>query len=137
MIDPTFEPELQEGPEAQLRDRFERLQQESHDARQDWERRIVLAEMKVEAIRAGIVDMDGLKFVDAGNLQMGEDGSVVGAAESIALLKKEKPWLFAVPSSSSVARVPASRPTRHKLATEMTDDEYRIARANIVRHTSF
>lgn len=92
--------------------------------------------MKVEALRAGMVDLDGLKFLDTSTVRLEETGGVAGGAELIGQLKQAKPWLFAAPSSSSVARVPPSRPARAKLATEMTDEEYRIARANIIRRVT-
>ena len=119
-----------------LRERLDQMERETHDFRQQAEHRVIQAEMKVEAMRAGMVDLDGLKFLDLTRVQLEDGGGVAGGKEMIGQLKHAKPWLFAAPSSSSVARVPPSRPARVKLATEMTDEEYRVARANIIRRAA-
>jgi hypothetical protein len=52
-------------------------------------------------------------------------------------LRKSKPWLFAAaapPSSSNPTSPPPATPTKQKMATEMTEAEYRAARAAIVKH---
>ena len=136
MTDPPSEAEVQEDPEDNLRARIDKLETASREVNRRSERRIILAELKVEAMRAGMVDLDGLTFVDLTKVHFEEDGEVAGGTELISQLKHSKPWLFAAPSSSSVARVPLSKPVRQKLATEMTDDEYRITRANIIRRSA-
>ena len=57
--------------------------------------------------------------------------------EKVAALRAEPGkdiWLFGGGSSSSSASPPPAQPSRQKLATEMTDAEYRAARAAILRH---
>jgi hypothetical protein len=49
-------------------------------------------------------------------------------------LRRTKPWLFTVISSSSLASAPASQPVRRKLAMEMTDEEYAEARTAITKY---
>ena len=131
----VFDP--QREPADALNERLEHLERESHEFRQRAEERVIQAEMKVEALRAGMVDLDGLKFLDLGRLRLEDNGNVTGGAELISQLKGSKPWLFALPMSSSIARTPASKPTRAKPVSEMTDDEYRVARANIIRRATF
>jgi hypothetical protein len=135
LIEPKSDPEIQSNLEETLNSRLDRLENENRESRQRSEQRIILAEMKVEAIRSGMIDLDGLKFLDMAQIRLEESGAVAGGSELIAQLKRTKPWLFAVPSSSSIARVPPSKPTRQKLATEMTDDEYRVARQSILKHS--
>ena len=94
---------------------------------------LVKAEVKSHALRAGMVDLDGLKLVDLDQLVPDEQGEVPGVAELISGLKKRKPWLFGEASSSSTAKVPPSAPVRQKLATEMSEDEWRAARADVLR----
>jgi len=125
------------GPDESLRSRIDRLEQEQLESRRLTEQRIVFAELKVEALRAGIVDLDGLKFLDVTKLRLDEDGGVADGPELIGRLKRSKPWLFSPSSSSSIASVPVSRQARLKLANEMTDDEYRIARAQIIKRSMF
>ena len=127
--------DAQEDPEADLRARLERLERDTLESRQMNEKRVVLAELKVEAMRANMIDLDGLQFLDLSQVRLGDDGVVADGAELIGRLKRAKPWLFAAPSSSSIAKVPPSGPTRQKLAKDMSEEEYRIARANIVRRS--
>jgi hypothetical protein len=118
-----------------LRSRVDRLEQESLEVRRLGDQRVILAELKVAALRAGIVDLDGLKFLDMSQIQLDDDGGLSGGVELVDQLKRTKPWLFTTPSSSSIAKIPPSRPSRQKLATDMTDEEYRVARANIIRNS--
>ncbi len=96
--------------------------------------RVVHAELKVEAVRAGMVDLDGLKLLNPATVEVGADGEVKNAAEVIAQLRRAKPWLFGGSSSSSSANPPPAQPPRQKMATEMTEAEYRAARAAILKH---
>jgi hypothetical protein len=136
LADPNSDTDAQENPEESLRARIEKLENETQEVFRKTEQRVILAELKVEAMRAGMIDLDGLTFLDFGQVHLGEDGSVADGTELIGRLKLSKPWLFATPSSSSAAKVPSSRPNRQKSATEMSDDEYRIARANIVKRST-
>jgi hypothetical protein len=127
--------DLQEGSEADLRARLDKLERDSQESRRLNERRVVLAELKVEAMRANMIDLDGLQFLDMSQISLGEEGGVADGPEVIGRLKRAKPWLFATPSSSSIAKVPPSGPTRQKLARDMSDEEYRIARASIIKRS--
>ena len=118
-----------------LRVRLERLESESQETRRQNNHRAVLAELKIEAMRANIIDLDGLQFLDTTKVSLCEDGTLDGGVDEINRLKRAKPWLFAPPSSSSVANVPLSNPLRQKHAKDMSDAEYRVARANIVKQS--
>ena len=56
--------------------------------------RVIRAELKAHAIKAGIIDLDGLRLADTSKLSLGEDGEVVGAEALINVLRQEKPYLF-------------------------------------------
>jgi hypothetical protein len=124
-----------EDPNSVLKERLDRLEHESREGLRLAEQRFILAELKVEAMQAGILDLDGLKFLDIAQIHIADDGGIAGGAEAIGRLKRTKPWLFSVPLSSSIAKVPPSGTIRQKLATDMTDEEYRIARANIIKRS--
>jgi hypothetical protein len=124
-------------PDDDLRERLDKLERESQESRKLTDQRLILAELKVEALRAGIVDLDGLKFMDLSEVRLEDNGGVVGGMELINQLKRAKPWLFSGSSSSSVAKAPASGPIRQKLVKDMTGDEYRIARANIIKRPGY
>jgi hypothetical protein len=121
-------------PVAELRARAEMLERRLANTEQEARARMVQAELKVEALRAGIVDLDGLRLLDPSEVEIAETGEVKNAADVITQLRRAKPWLFAGASSSSSANPPPAQPPRQKLATEMTDAEYRAARAAILRH---
>ncbi|HEX7389410.1 MAG TPA: hypothetical protein VF286_04820, partial [Acidiphilium sp.] len=42
--------------------------------RQDSSERLKRAELKIEAVRAGMIDLDGLKLIDFDQVALGEDG---------------------------------------------------------------
>jgi len=96
--------------------------------------RLVRAELKAHAVRAGMVDLDGLKLVDTSGLVLNEQDEVEGASDLMHALRRSKPWLFGGSSSSSVAVPPPAQSPRSKLATEMTEDEWRAARGELLRH---
>jgi len=123
-------------PMTELRTRAETLERRLAEIEQEARARVTRAELKVEALRAGIVDLDGLKLLDLRNVELTSDGELANAAELMAQLRRAKPWLFGGASSSSPSSPPPVQPPRQKLATEMTDDEYRAARAAILKHQS-
>ena len=101
--------------------------------RGDFQSRLVAANLRTEAIRAGMVDLDGLKLIDLSSVRLGDDDQIIGARKIMDDLRKNKPWLFPGLSSSTPALAPASQPVRQKTALEMSDDEYIAARAIITK----
>ena len=95
--------------------------------------RLLRAELKAHAVRAGMVDLDGLKLLDTSRLVLNERDEVVGAAELMVETRRAKPWLFGGTSSSSAAAAPPAQAPKAKLATDMTETEWRIARAELLR----
>lgn len=116
-----------------LRDRAEALERQLAVVQHETAARLVRTELKAEAVRAGIIDLDGIKLADCSAVKLNENGDVDGAAAVIARLKQEKPWLFAGGSSSSRATPPQVQVPRAKRATDMTDAEYRAARADLLK----
>ncbi len=121
------------GEIAELKARADALEQKLLAAGAEAEKRIVHAELKSEAVRAGMVDLDGLKLVDLSQMKLNEAGGVDGGAALMARLRRDKPWLFAGANSSSSAAAPPAQPTKPRLATEMSLDEWRAARAELLR----
>jgi hypothetical protein len=118
---------------AALKQRNEQLQAELLETRQCADQRLIRAVLKAEALRGGMIDLDGLKLIEAANLEVDAGGEVPGAAAVIAKLRRTKPWLFATANSSSLAALPPPATSRTKLATEMTLQEWRAARSDLVR----
>ena len=111
----------------------EQLQRELVRTEQLARERVMHAELKTEAVRAGIVDLDGLKLLDATQAEFTSEGQLANAAPLVAQLRHDKPWLFSATSSSSAANPPPAQPPRQKLAIDMTEQEYKEARATILR----
>ena len=118
---------------ATLRARNEQLEASLKEARASADRQLVHLELKAEALKSGMVDLDGLKLIEHGDVSIDENGQVHGAASVMARMRRAKPWLFTPASSSSAAGVPVNAPGRPKLATEMSLDEWRVARAELLR----
>ncbi|KAF1003125.1 MAG: hypothetical protein GAK28_04926 [Luteibacter sp.] len=97
------------------------------------DQRIIRAELKAVAIKAGIVDLDGLKLVDLSKVKLNEQGEVEGADALIEELKTAKPYLFGAAGSSSVSTPPANTPPAQKKASDMTPEEYAAARREAIR----
>ncbi len=95
--------------------------------------RLLRAELKSEAIRAGMVDLDGLKLVDPASVEVGEDGQVRGVEALMKALRRSKPWLFGLASTSSTAAAPPAQPPEPPHATKMNHAEWRAARAELLK----
>ena len=98
--------------------------------------RLVQAELRTEAVRAGMVDLDGVKLIDKAALVVDEAGGLVDGAGVIAALRVAKPYLFAVAkgtSSSSGAVAPRAAVAAPKSAMQMSVEEWRAARAILLR----
>jgi hypothetical protein len=100
----------------------------------DFQSRLITANLRTEAVRAGMIDLDGLKLVDLSEVRLDENDKVVGGRRIMAELRRSKPWLFGVASTSSAATAPASQPVRQKTAMDMTEAEYTAARTAVTRY---
>lgn len=96
--------------------------------------KLMRAELKAEAVKAGMIDLDGLKLIDAGELQVNEAGEVPDAGALLARLKRAKPWLFGAGASTSAAvHPPRPEPPRMRHANELSHEEWQQARAALLR----
>jgi hypothetical protein len=118
-----------------LRARAAQLEQEMRAMGERAHATLIRAELKAEALRAGLIDLDGLKLIDTAALSITEAGDVEGAAALVQRFKRAKPWLFAAASSAVIANPPPSQPPRQKAALDMSHDEYRTARAALLRRS--
>lgn len=118
---------------AELRAQVEQLQQTLREATEESKNRLMQSQLRAAAVQAGMVDLDGLKLVDMSRAKPNEYGELENVADLMIEVKREKPWLFGGHSSSSRANPPPAQPARAKSASEMTHDEYRAARAELLR----
>lgn len=87
--------------------------------------RSMMADLKVAAKDAGMVDLDGLKLLDTAALKVNDDGDVENAAEALAALKEAKPFLFgSQQNTSNPAKPPPPKSPENKKGMEMTAEEW-------------
>lgn len=116
-----------------LRRQTEALQQELESLRGQARHSTMMADLKMAAVKAGMIDLDGIKLLDLNTVRTTEDGGIPDAPSVMASLKQSKPWLFTSWSTSSAKEAPPSQPPAQKQAMEMSDDEYQAARALILK----
>lgn len=97
------------------------------------EKRLLRAELKAAALRAGMVDLDGIALIDTSDLRLDDNGNLANATGLMSQLRRAKPWLFGGASSSTGATPPSATPPRTRLATEMSVEEWKSARADLVK----
>jgi hypothetical protein len=103
-------------------------------AQAETDARVIRAELKAEAIRAGMIDLDGLKLLDNTEVQLNDQGEVSNAAALLTKLKQTKPWLFGGgKSSSAAANPPKPEAPRIRHANELSYEEWQAARAALLR----
>ena len=117
--------------EAREKDRIE-AEAKVKASKSDADARVIRSELKALATAAGMVDLDGLKLADLSTVKINKDGEVEGAAEMMEALKKAKPYLFGTATTSTTHAKPVSEKPKLKLATEMTKEEYAVAKAALI-----
>lgn len=96
--------------------------------------KLIRAELKTEAVKAGMIDLDGLKLIDTSEIRLNDAGEVQDGPGLLARLKRAKPWLFGgAVSSSAAANPPRPEPPRARHANELSHDEWVQARAALLR----
>lgn len=95
--------------------------------------RLIQSELKAHALRAGIIDLDGLKLMDITTFKLDDQGNIPDPTAALATLKRDKPWLFTRASSSHPAAAPAPEPPKTRMAKEMTYEEWQAARGRLIR----
>lgn len=97
------------------------------------DQRVIRAELKAAALKAGMIDLDGLKLADLSKVKLNDKGEIEGAEALMEDLKKTKPYLFGTQSTSSTHKPPPADKTEPKNAKDMTKEEYAAARKGLGR----
>ena len=106
--------------------------------------RLLRSELRSEAVRAGIVDLDGLQLADTSAITFSDDGAIDGAEAVINGLKLSKPYLFAASkdkanvgaTTSLVARVPLPAKPELVDARSLTREQWQTERARLLSRRS-
>lgn len=128
---PETRSDLADGDEP---DEQQSVSEEIATLQTNFQARLITANLQTEAVRAGMIDLDGLKLLDLSGVRLDENDKVVGGRKIMADLRLDKPWLFGVASTSSAATAPASQPVRQKTAMDMTEAEYTAARTAVTKY---
>ncbi len=111
------------------RARAEALEAELAALRAESEARLTRAEVTARALRAGMIDPDGVRLLDLSGVRLGADGEVRGADEAVAAARAARPWLFASPRTANPEPPPRPRDMRESAdARRMNEKEYEAAR---------
>ena len=127
-----------------LKDELENAKKEYetrfNDIKVKSEQRIVMAELKAEAIKAGIINHNDLKILDLNSIKLDEKGDVIIPKDFFDSAKKERPYLFKISgaeSGNTTITTPSPSPTNiKKKLSEMTKDEYEASKNNIIKAKS-
>lgn len=115
--------------EAKAKTREEVLAEASTEA----DKRVLQAELKGEAVKAGLLDLDQLKLLDLSAVTF-KDGKVEGADALFEGLKTSKPYLFGEKQNTSTTETPPpANPPAPKSAKDMTPEEYNAAKAALTK----
>jgi hypothetical protein len=96
--------------------------------------RLLRAELKAAAIKAGITDLDGLKLADTSKLKLNDTGEIEGLDDFMKSFKEAKPYLFSAAgsSSSTPGKKPDPKGNEPLDATKMSPEEYAKAKAKML-----
>lgn len=133
------EQRIQEAKEQAKSEAQKVIDQFKKDTETQTRHRVMKAELKAHAMRAGVVDFDDLYEIfkrDAlSKVEFNDDGEVTNAGQLIADLKQTKPHFFNAVNTASTAQVPtaATASKTEKVALTMSKDEYEKARLKLFR----
>ncbi len=99
---------------AKVREHARAVQAERENAisqiRAESDQRVIRSELRVAAVRSGIIDIDALRLIDTAGLTVAGDGSVEGAETAVANLREAKAYLFEDGRKGHVAAFTSSMP---------------------------
>ena len=102
-------------------------------AQQTANERILRAELKTVALKAGMVDLDGLKLADLSTVKLTDAGEVEGAEALMTLLKEKKPYLFAAASTTTQTNTPPTpKDLANKDARTLSSEDYKAQKAALI-----
>jgi hypothetical protein len=91
--------------------------------------KLLRAEVKTHALKAGIVDLDALKLLDMDKFKFDEETGEIENADAIFKeLKTAKSYLFQQPNTSSGATQPKAAPAGPIDAMKMSKEEFKAYR---------
>lgn len=84
-----------------LRLQVKEVKTEAERVRHAIERRLILAETTVAAIRAGLIDPDAAVLIDLTRVSINDSGDLVGIEDAVQSLRDGKPHFFSTAQGAS------------------------------------
>lgn len=111
------------------------LEQKISEVSGTYKKELMLTKVQVEAVKAGIIDLDGVKLADFSKVSFDEENNLVGSNELIEDLKKNKPYLFKKTDKTTYEKDPPASTSNTKTDVRgMSDPDYIKYKASILKH---
>lgn len=94
--------------------------------------RVMRAELKAHAVKAGLVDMEALELLDLSSVKFNDKGELEGVDELFEAAKKAKPYLFGSQNTGSTEKKPPPAENTPKDVRKLTAAEYEAEKAKYV-----
>lgn len=92
-----------------------------------------IGKLEVEALKQGMVDVDGLKLADITKITVDEKGNLVGTEDFFKTLKESKGYLFGKVNTTNVDKVPKPGESGPVDATKIEKSEdYEAAKQKLI-----
>jgi hypothetical protein len=99
-----------------------------------YKKELMLTKVQVEAVKSGIIDLDGVKLADFSKISFDENDNLVGTAELIEELKKNKPYLFKKTDKTTYEKdLPAKGVDTKVDVRNMSKDEFSKFKATMLK----
>lgn len=96
------------------------------------EQRVMRAELKAEAVKLGMIDLDGLTFLDYSSVKFDDKGELTGGAEALTKLKEAKPHLFGQVTATSNGQKPPTKKTNDPVDVRtLSNEDYAKRKAEL------
>ncbi|WP_175969631.1 hypothetical protein [Burkholderia sp. BCC0322] len=94
--------------------------------------RVMRAELKAHAVKAGLVDMEALDLLDLSSVKFNDKGELEGVDALFEAAKKAKPYLFGAQNTGSTEKKPPPAENTPKDVRNLSAAEYEAEKAKMV-----
>jgi hypothetical protein len=96
--------------------------------------RVLTAELRAQAAKAGMLDVDGIKLLDTSTVKLDDKGNLVLPDQFFETAKTARPWMFGAPppaanSTSNPLNPPAPNPNANVKFGDMADADQKAFEA--------
>lgn len=91
-----------------------------------------IGKLEVQALKEGMIDLDGLKLADTSKVTLDEKGELVGTEDFFKTLKESKGYLFGKVNTTNIDRVPKPGSPDPVDAKNMKQEDYEAAKSKLI-----